>query len=78
MRSAGVPFGLGVGHCMGVRIAQMERTLILARLARRLLPISTSPVLVRPDGMAVHQPPGGVPIRLRPRPRSNVERVSPT
>ena len=41
MRAAGVPFGHGVRHCIGFVLARMERTLIVARLAQRL-------VLVRP------------------------------
>lgn len=57
---------------------RMERTLIVARLAQRVVPVPTSPNLRRPDGVAVHQPEDGVPIRLRPRTLSNVELVSLT
>ena len=56
----------------------MELTLIVGRLAQRLVLVPISPTLPRPDGVAVNQPAGGVPIRLRPRTLSNVESVSPT
>lgn len=59
-------------------LAQMERTLIVARLAERLVLVPISPTLPRPDGVAVDQPAGVVPIRLRPRTLSNVEPGSPT
>ena len=56
----------------------MERTFNVARLHQRLVLVPISPTLPCPDGVAVDQPAGGVPIRLRPRKLSNVEPVSPT
>jgi hypothetical protein len=55
----------------------MEGTLIVARLAQRLVLVPISPDVPRPDGVAFYQP-AGVPIRLRPRTLSNVEPGSPT
>jgi hypothetical protein len=63
---------------MGFELAQIERTLIVARLAQRLVLVPTSPTAPRPNGVAVSQPAGGVPTRVRPRTLSNVEPVSPT
>jgi hypothetical protein len=73
IRAAGVPFGHGVLHA-SVMLVGMERTLIVARHAQRvvLVPISSTTV-PRPDGVAVDPPAGGVPIRLRPLTPSNVE-----
>ena len=78
MRAVGVPFGRGVSHCIRFVLARMEVTLIVAGLAQRLVLVPTFPTLPRPDGVAVNQPAGGVPIRCRPRTLSDVEPVSPT
>jgi hypothetical protein len=70
--------GTASATAWGFVLAQMERTFVVARLAQRGVLVPTSPTLPRPDGVAVNQPAGGVPIRLRPRTLSNVEPVSPT
>lgn len=56
---AWVPFGRGPHMCIGFALAQMELTLIIARLAQRLdlTPISTK--LPHPIGMVVNRPTGG-------------------
>ena len=59
-------------------LARMGHTLIVARVVQRLVVVPTSLTLPRPDSVAVNQPAGGVPIRLRPRTLSNVEPGSPT
>ena len=70
--------GTASATAWGFVLAQMERALIVARLAQRLVLVPTSPTVLRPDGVAVNEPAGGVPIRLRPRTLFNVEPGSPT
>ncbi|HSP02326.1 MAG TPA: cytochrome P450 [Acidimicrobiales bacterium] len=65
--AAWVPFGKGARNCIGFALAQMELTLIAARLAQRLDVEPTAPVEPRPVGMVVNRPAGGAPMRVRPR-----------
>ena len=67
IRAAWVPFGRGVRHCIGFALAQMELTLIIARLAQRLELAPTASTVPEPIGVAVNQPDGGVPMRVRAR-----------
>jgi cytochrome P450 len=64
---AWVPFGRGPHMCIGFALAQMELTLIIARLAQRLdlQPISTT--VPRPVGMVVNRPQDGAPFRVTSR-----------
>ena len=64
---AWVPFGRGPHMCIGFALAQMELTLIIARLAQRLdlTPMSTE--LPHPIGMVVNRPTGGAPFRVSAR-----------
>ena len=64
---AWVPFGRGPHMCIGFALAQMELTLIIARLAQRLdlTPISTK--LPHPIGMVVNRPTGGAPFLVSAR-----------
>ena len=64
---AWVPFGRGPHMCIGFALAQMELTLIIARLAQRLdlAPMSTE--LPHPIGMVVNRPTGGAPFRISAR-----------
>ena len=63
---AWVPFGRGARNCIGFALAQMELTLIIARLAQRLdvEPIGPKP---QPVGMVVNRPSGGAPMRVAAR-----------
>jgi cytochrome P450 len=65
---AWVPFGRGPHMCIGFALAQMELTLIIARLSQRLdlRPIST--LVPRPVGMVVNRPAGGAPFIISARP----------
>ncbi len=63
-----VPFGRGPRNCIGFALAQMELTLIIARLAQRLEIEPTMPTAPPPVGMVVNRPSGGVPMRVRSRP----------
>ncbi len=62
--AAWVPFGRGARNCIGFALAQMELTLIIARLAQRLDVTPSSHDLPRPVGMVVNRPSGGVPMHV--------------
>lgn len=64
---AWVPFGRGARNCIGFALAQMELTLIVARIAQRLDITSTSSQIPRPVGMVVNRPAGGAPMRVSAR-----------
>ena len=64
---AWVPFGRGPHMCIGFALAQMELTLIIARLAQRLDLTVTSTAIPRPVGMVVNRPEGGAPFHISPR-----------
>ena len=63
MDQAWLPFGKGPRRCIGFALAQMELTLILARLAQRLDLELDRPEVPAPYGMVVNRPQGGVPVR---------------
>jgi cytochrome P450 len=65
--AAWVPFGRGPRMCIGFALAQMELTLITARLAQRLDLTPTAPHRPEPVGLIVSQPSGGAPMHVRPR-----------
>jgi cytochrome P450 len=65
--AAWVPFGRGPRNCIGFALAQMELTLVIARLAQRLDLEPTSDRPPRPVGMVVNRPSGGAPMRVRLR-----------
>ncbi len=58
--AAWVPFGKGPRRCIGFALAQMELTLILARLAQRLDLHAVARKTPEPHGMVVNRPSGGV------------------
>jgi cytochrome P450 len=62
-----VPFGRGARNCIGFALAQMELTLIVARLAQRLDLSPVSANVPAPAGMVVNRPTGGTPMRVNPR-----------
>ncbi len=64
---AWIPFGRGPHMCVGFGLAQMELTLIIARLAQRLDLVPMSNETPRPIGMVVNRPLGGEPFRVRAR-----------
>jgi cytochrome P450 len=64
---AWVPFGRGPHMCIGHALAQMELTLIIARVAQRLDLRPTSTTVPRPVGMVVNRPQGGAPFRVTSR-----------
>ncbi len=64
---AWVPFGRGPHMCIGFALAQMELTLIIARLAQRLDLTPTSSELPHPIGMVVNRPKGGAPFQVSAR-----------
>lgn len=64
---AWVPFGRGARNCLGFALAQMELTLVIARLAQRINIESTTPTLPSPRGMVVNRPAGGAPMEVRIR-----------
>lgn len=65
--AAWVPFGGGARNCIGFALAQMELTLVLARLAQRVEVEPTADQVPRAVGMVVNRPDGGAPMRVTPR-----------
>ena len=64
---AWVPFGRGPHMCIGFALAQMELTLIIARLAQRLDLIRISTEIPHPIGMVVNRPTDGAPFKVSAR-----------
>ncbi|MFN0092129.1 MAG: cytochrome P450 [Acidimicrobiales bacterium] len=64
---AWVPFGRGARNCIGFALAQMELTLIVARIAQRLDITSTASEIPRPVSMVVNRPAGDAPMRVSAR-----------
>ena len=62
-----VPFGKGPRMCIGFALAQMELTLITARLAQRLALRPTAPTPPPPVGLIVSEPDGGTPMLVAAR-----------
>lgn len=66
--AAWVPFGGGARNCIGFALAQIELTLILARLAQRLVCRPATDTIPPAVGMVVNRPLGGAPVSVAPRP----------
>ncbi|MGH9274196.1 MAG: cytochrome P450 [Acidimicrobiales bacterium] len=64
---AWVPFGRGARNCIGFALAQMELTLIIARLAQRLDIAAVRHEMPQPVGMVVNRPAGGAPMWVAAR-----------
>lgn len=65
--AAWFPFGGGRRNCIGFALAQMELTLLIARLAQRLDITPPTSGLPAPVGMVVNRPRGGVPFTVNRR-----------
>ncbi|MGI9642082.1 MAG: cytochrome P450 [Acidimicrobiia bacterium] len=65
--AAWVPFGGGRRNCIGFALAQMELTLLIAKLAQRLDVDHPPTGKPGPVGMVVNRPRGGVPFRVTRR-----------
>jgi cytochrome P450 len=65
--AAWVPFGGGRRNCIGFALAQMELTLLIARLAQRLDVTPPATGKPGPIGMVVNRPRGGVPFHVTRR-----------
>lgn len=65
---AWLPFGRGARMCVGFALAQMELTLIVARMAQRLDLVPTAPAPPEPRGLVVSVPATGAKMHVRPRP----------
>jgi hypothetical protein len=61
---AWVPFGKGARNCIGFALAQMELTLIVARLAQRLDIEPLTETMPRAVGLVVNRPEGGALMRV--------------
>jgi cytochrome P450 len=62
---AWAPFGRGSRSCIGFALAQMEMTIIPARLAQRLDVDLISTVVPKPCGIVVSRPRGGLPATVK-------------
>jgi cytochrome P450 len=71
---AWVPFGRGPHMCIGFALAQIELTLIIARIAQRLDLTPITRELPKPVGMVVSRPIGGAPFHVTPRQASPTNR----
>lgn len=69
-----VPFGRGARNCIGFALAQMELTLIAARLAQRLDIEAVATEVPKPVGMVVNRPTGGAPMRVAARDAVSTDR----
>lgn len=67
IHEAWLPFGRGPRMCVGFALAQMELTLITARIAQRLDLTATADAPPAAHGLVVSTPVGGAPMRVRPR-----------
>jgi cytochrome P450 len=63
---AWAPFGRGTRSCIGFALAQMEMTLIPARLAQRLDIDLVNAEIPQPCGIVVSRPSGGLPATVKP------------
>lgn len=64
---AWVPFGGGARSCIGFALAQMEMTILIARMAQRLDLQPTSTAIPPPTGLVVSRPRGGASMHVADR-----------
>jgi cytochrome P450 len=64
MDIAWTPFGRGQRRCIGFALAQLEVTLIVARMAQRLDLELVDRRTPKPYGLIINRPTGGVPVRV--------------
>jgi len=75
---AWVPFGGGSRSCIGFALAQMELTILTARMAQRLDMHAATTVIPPPAGLVVSRPRGGTPMLLARRQPTPVTALPPS
>ena len=74
---AWVPFGGGARSCIGFALAQIELTILIARMAQRLDLHPTSTAIPPPTGLVVSRPRGGAPMLVATRQAAPITTAAP-